>query len=552
MNRVWWKECVVYQIYPRSFKDTSGNGIGDLRGIINKLDYIASIGVDAIWLCPIYASPNDDNGYDISNYREIMPEFGTMNDFDTLLSEMHQRGLKLIMDLVANHSSDEHRWFKESKKSKDNPYRNYYYWRPGKNGGPPNNWTSFFGGSAWKYDKPTDEYYLHLFTKKQPDLNWDHPKVRQEMYEIMDYWFQKGVDGFRLDVISVISKRPGLPDTDTTNFNEIIQRYYANGPKIHDYLQEMNERVLSKYDIMTVGEGPGINLTNGIQYVHEDRNELHMVFHFGHMFIHNGPGGKYDPVDIDLPTFKEVFNDWDAHLKDGGWGSIFLGNHDFSRMVSRFGNDQQYREASAKLLATLLLTLRGTVYIYQGDEIGMTNVAYDSIDDYDDVETHGAWQDALRDGKDMDEFLKIVHDQSRDNARTPMQWSNQKNGGFSDHTPWLSVNKNYQEIHVEDQEVRPTSILNFYRELIAFRKKNLVLVYGDYESLDNNHQEIYAYRRWDESSEFLMVHNFSDTETLWDYPIEKSAYELVKTNLNTTDASFYFLPWQSKIFRKML
>ena len=319
MNRVWWKECVVYQVYPRSFKDTSGNGIGDLRGIINKLDYIASIGVDAIWLCPIYASPNDDNGYDISNYREIMPEFGTMNDFDTLLSEMHQRGLKLIMDLVANHSSDEHRWFKESKKSKDNPYRNYYYWRPGKNGGPPNNWTSFFGGSAWKYDKPTDEYYLHLFTKKQPDLNWDHPKVRQEMYEIMDYWFQKGVDGFRLDVISVISKRPGLPDTDTTNFNEIIQRYYANGPKIHDYLQEMNERVLSKYDIMTVGEGPGINLTNGIQYVHKDRNELHMVFHFGHMFIHNGPGGKYDPVDIDLPTFKKVFNDWDAHLKDGGW-----------------------------------------------------------------------------------------------------------------------------------------------------------------------------------------------------------------------------------------
>ena len=552
MNRVWWKECVVYQVYPRSFKDTSGNGIGDLRGIINKLDYIASIGVDAIWLCPIYASPNDDNGYDISNYREIMPEFGTMNDFDTLLSEMHQRGLKLIMDLVANHSSDEHRWFKESKKSKDNPYRNYYYWRPGKNGGPPNNWTSFFGGSAWKYDKPTDEYYLHLFTKKQPDLNWDHPKVRQEMYEIMDYWFQKGVDGFRLDVISVISKRPGLPDTDTTNFNEIIQRYYANGPKIHDYLQEMNERVLSKYDIMTVGEGPGINLTNGIQYVHKDRNELHMVFHFGHMFIHNGPGGKYDPVDIDLPTFKKVFNDWDAHLKDGGWGSIFLGNHDFSRMVSRFGNDQQYREASAKLLATLLLTLRGTVYIYQGDEIGMTNVAYDSIDDYDDVETHGAWQDALREGKDMDEFLKIVHDQSRDNARTPMQWSNQKNGGFSDHTPWLGVNKNYLEIHVEDQEVRPTSILNFYRELIAFRKKNLVLVYGDYESLDNNHQEIYAYRRWDESSEFLMVHNFSDTETLWDYPIEKSAYELVKTNLNTTDASFYFLPWQSKIFRKML
>ena len=551
MKRTWWKECVVYQIYPRSFNDTSGNGIGDIRGIIEKLDYIKSIGADAIWLCPVYESPNDDNGYDISNYRKIMPEFGTQEDFDELLKKMHSKGLKLIMDLVANHTSDEHAWFEESRKSKDNPYRDYYFWRPGKNGGPPNNWKSFFGGSAWEYDQSTDEYYLHLFTKKQPDVNWENSKVRQDIYDVVDYWFKKGVDGFRMDVISVISKQPGLPDSDAYTFDETINRYYANGPKIHEYLKEMNREVLSKYDIMTVGEGPGIDLTNGINYVHEDRNELNMVFHFGHMFIHNGPGGKYDPIKIDLPTFKKVFSDWDDHLKDGGWGSIFLGNHDFSRMVSRFGNDKQYRDQSAKLLATLLFTLRGTVYIYQGDEIGMTNVAYPSIEDYDDVETHGAWKDALKAGKDMDEFLKVVHDQSRDNARTPIQWNTSKNAGFTDAKPWINVNENYQEINIEDQEKNVTSVLNYYREIISFRKENLVFVYGDYESLDDDNLDIYAYRRWNDSEEFLVVHNFSDTETAWDYGLDSANYELIKTNIPSDDSTFQFEPWQSKIFKKI-
>jgi oligo-1,6-glucosidase len=550
MKRAWWKECVVYQIYPRSFNDTSGNGVGDIRGIIEKLDYIKSLGADAIWLCPVYESPNDDNGYDISNYRKIMPEFGTQEDFDELLETMHTKGLKLIMDLVANHSSDEHAWFEESRKSKDNPYRDYYFWRPGENGGPPNNWKSFFGGSAWEHDAETDEYFLHLFTKKQPDLNWENPKVREEIHDVVDYWFQKGVDGFRMDVISVISKPPGLPDSDTDIFDETINRYYANGPKIHDYLKEMNEKVLSKYDIMTVGEGPGIDLTNGINYVHEDRNELNMVFHFGHMFIHNGPGGKYDPIEVDLPTFKKVFNDWDDHLKDGGWGSIFLGNHDFSRMISRFGNDKEYREASAKLLATLLFTLRGTVYVYQGDEIGMTNVAYPSIEDYDDVETHGAWKDAIKAGKDMEEFMSVVHDQSRDNARTPIQWSGSENAGFTDAKPWIKINENYTQINVEDQEKDSASILNFYREIIAFRKENLVFVYGDYESLDDDNTEIYAYRRWDESEEYLLVHNFSDTETDWNYGLDSSDYELVKSNLLSDDNSFTFSPWESKVFRK--
>lgn len=551
MKRTWWKESVVYQIYPRSFNDTSGNGVGDIRGIIEKLDYIKSLGVDAIWLCPIYESPNDDNGYDISHYRKIMPEFGTQEDFDELLEKMHDKGMKLIMDLVANHTSDEHDWFEESRKSKESPYRDYYFWRPGKNGGPPNNWKSFFGGSAWEYDQTTDEYYLHLFTKKQPDLNWENPKVRKEIHDVVDYWFQKGVDGFRMDVISVISKRPGLPDSDADSFDETINKYYANGPKIHEYLQEMNKKVLSRYDIMTVGEGPGINLNNGIKYVHEDRNELNMVFHFGHMFIHNGPGGKYDPIDIDLPTFKKVFNDWDEHLKEGGWGSIFLGNHDFSRMVSRFGNDKEYRQESAKLLATMLFTLRGTVYVYQGDEIGMTNVAYPSIEDYNDVETHGAWKDALEAGKDMNEFLKIVHSQSRDNARTPVQWNSSFNAGFTNTQPWIKVNENHTYINVEDQEKEANSILNYYREMIKFRKENLIFVYGDYESIDDSNPKIYAYRRWDESEEYLVVHNFSDSVTNWEVEYNPSNYKLIYTNIPSSDENFIFQAWQSKVFKKV-
>lgn len=551
MKRTWWKESVVYQIYPRSFNDTSGNGVGDIRGIIEKLDYIKSLGVDAIWLCPIYESPNDDNGYDISHYRKIMPEFGTQEDFDELLEKIHDRGMKLIMDLVANHTSDEHDWFEESRKSKESPYRDYYFWRPGKNGGPPNNWKSFFGGSAWEYDQTTDEYYLHLFTKKQPDLNWENPKVRKEIHDVVDYWFQKGVDGFRMDVISVISKRPGLPDSDADSFDETINKYYANGPKIHEYLQEMNKKVLSRYDIMTVGEGPGINLNNGIKYVHEDRNELNMVFHFGHMFIHNGPGGKYDPIDIDLPTFKKVFNDWDQHLKEGGWGSIFLGNHDFSRMVSRFGNDKEYRQESAKLLATMLFTLRGTVYVYQGDEIGMTNVAYPSIEDYNDVETHGAWKDALEAGKDMNEFLKIVHSQSRDNARTPVQWNSSFNAGFTNTQPWIKVNENHTYINVEDQEKEANSILNYYREMIKFRKENLIFIYGDYESIDDSNPKIYAYRRWDESEDYLVVHNFSDSVTNWEVEYNPSNYKLIYTNIPSGDESFIFQAWQSKVFKKV-
>lgn len=547
MKKAWWKESIVYQIYPRSFKDSNKDGIGDIPGIIQKLDYIQSLGVDIIWVCPVYQSPNDDNGYDISDYRAIMNEFGDMGDFDHLLDEVHQRGMKLVMDLVPNHSSDEHVWFQESKKSKDNPFRDYYYWKPARNGGPPNNWPSFFGGSVWQHDEATGEYYLHLFSKKQPDLNWENPKVRQEIYNIMKFWFDKGIDGFRMDVISLISKRTDFPDATISSFNEIINRYYANGPRVHEFLREMHEEVLCKYDIMTVGEGPGIDLKNGADYVGESRKELNMIFHFGHMFIDNGPGGKYDRVKWLLTDFKRVFNEWDTLLKDNGWGSIFLGNHDFPRIVSRFGNDKEYWKESAKLLSTLLLSLRGTTYIYQGDEIGMTNVAHHSIEDYRDIETLNSWQEAEAAGKPMDDFLKIVHLNSRDNARTPMQWDATTYGGFSAEDPWIKVNTNYKDINVAAQENDPDSILNYYRKMIRFRKDNPTLIYGDYKCLLKDDPDIYAYERWDDEKRFLVLLNFTDHSLTFDEKINGKLEPRVN-NYIERNAERELRPWEAKIF----
>ncbi len=549
MTKAWWKESVIYQIYPKSYKDSTGNGVGDLNGIIEKLDYIKSLGVDMIWLCPIYESPDKDNGYDISDYRNISEKYGGNIIFEKFLNEVHNRGLKLMMDLVLNHTSDQHYWFKQSRKSKTNKYRDYYYWKTSDNGNVPNNWPSFFSGNVWEYDKNTDEYYLHLFTKEQPDLNWNNPAVRKELQDVVEFWLQKGVDGFRMDVVSLISKDENFDSTNLNDFNEIINEHYANGPKVHEYLKELNTMVLSKYNAATVGEGPGIDLKNGPLYVNEDRNELNMIFHFGHMFIDAGPGGKYDPVAFDLVDFKRVFDNWDKALKDKGWGSIFLGNHDFSRMVSRFGNDQEYREASAKLLATLLFTMRGTVFVYQGDEIGMTNVAYPSIDFYNDVETLNSWKEAEANGEDMTEFLKKVHTTSRDNARTPMQWNREKNAGFSKSTPWLKVNNNYKSINVESQQNNPNSILNYYRSMIQLRKSNLTLVYGDYECLDITNKNVYVYKRWDDSTEFLILLNFSDKETNWQSHLNQSDYQLIKTNTRNLSENFYLDPWQSKIFK---
>lgn len=550
MNRIWWKESVVYQIYPRSYKDTTGNGLGDIWGIIEQLDYIKSLGVDLIWLCPVYESPNDDNGYDISDYRKISDDFGGDKAFDILLKEVHNRGLKLMMDLVVNHSSDEHFWFKEAKKSKDNPYHDYYIWKDAENNQVPNNWQSVFSGSAWKFNPETQEYFLHYYTQKQPDLNWENPKVRQEIYRIIAYWLAKGVDGFRMDVISLISKRLEFTSVPKEMpFAEVMETVYANGPRVHEYLKEMNKEVLSKYDIVTVGEGPGVNLEHGPKYVSEDEKELNMVFHFDHLTIDFGSEGKYDPIPIDFIRFKEIFRLWDEALEDKGWNSIFLGNHDFSRIVSRFGNDTTYHDKSAKLLATLLMTLRGTPYVYQGDEIGMTNVAHPTIEMYDDIETRNAWNDAKEKGKNMDTFLKAVHWQSRDNARTPMQWNNSKHGGFTKGTPWIPLNENYKQINVATQEENESSILNYYRKIIAFRKKNTTLVYGKYEDLDPNHPHIFAYKRSNEKSVFIMVHNFNDFETTWKHLSLENA-TLVLTNYNTSDFNKTVLqPWETRIFK---
>ena len=550
MKKNWWKESVVYQIYPRSYKDTSGNGLGDIDGIIEKLEHIKSLGVDIIWLCPIYESPNDDNGYDISDYRRISDDFGGDKAFDRLLAAIHKCGLKMIMDLVANHTSDEHYWFEEAKKSRENPYHDYYVWKKGTPKTLPNNWQSVFSGSAWKWNEKTEEYFLHLYTQKQPDLNWENSKVREEIYSIIDFWLAKGVDGFRMDVISMISKRLAFEDVpENMPIVEVMEKFYSNGPRVHEFIKEMNQKVLSKYDIVTVGEGPGINLENALNYVSEAENELNMVFHFDHLFIDYGPKGKYDPIPIDFILFKKIFSQWDNLLANKGWNSIFLGNHDFSRIVSRFGNDKDFHFESAKLLVTLLMTMRGTPYIYQGDEIGMVNVAHPSIDFYDDVETLNAWKLAEIEGEDMELFLKLVHKQSRDNARTPMQWDSSKNAGFTKSKPWIPLNNNFKMINVTDQEEDPHSILQYYRKMIAFRKANKTLVYGEYKDLEPNDSKLFIYKRWDEKNLFLIAHNFSDNSQEFNSDYIKGL-TLSSSNYLSNEKRNSLQPWESRIYFK--
>ena len=555
MKKIWWKENVIYQIYPRSFKDSNGDGIGDLRGIIQKLDYIKSLGVDIIWLGPCFKSPNDDNGYDIADYYDIMDEFGTMADFDELLEGLHSRGMKLLMDLVVNHSSDEHQWFEESRKSKDNPYRDYYYWKPpAADGGPPNNWISFFGGSAGEFDETTGEYYLHLFTKKQPDLNWENPKVREEVYQLMRFWLDKGIDGFRMDVIPLISKRLDFADGDISDFTKLIAETYSNGPRVHEFIQEMHREVLQHYDIMTVGEGPGITKELGNLYVGENRNELSMIFHLDHMFMDYGEKGKFYPIEITLPAVKKIFNDWDEATGDEGWVSIFLDNHDFARIVSRFGNDKKYRKTSAKMLGILLLTLRGTPCIYQGTELGMTNVAFDSIDDYRDIETLNLYREAQKNGEDLEAFMQAIHAKGRDNVRTPMHWDDSKNAGFSEGEPWIKLNPNYPEINVEKVLADPNSIFYFYQNLLEFRKQHSTFVYGKYKDLAPDHDKIYAYRRSDEIETFLVVLNFSDENTSFKLPEFYGNLEFCISNYGGMDAGeleeLQLMPWEGRIYRK--
>ncbi|PLR82606.1 glycoside hydrolase family 13 protein [Bacillus sp. V33-4] len=517
-DQQWWKKSVVYQIYPKSFYDSNGDGIGDLQGIIQKLDYLKELGVDVIWLSPIYDSPNDDNGYDISDYYQIMNEFGTMEDFDQLLDAAHQRGLKIIMDLVVNHTSDEHSWFVESKNGLDNPYRDYYVWKPGKNGKEPNNWGSIFSGPAWDYDENTNEYYLHLFSKKQPDLNWENPALRNEIYTMMKFWLDKGIDGFRMDVINFISKVPGLPDGEVKEGAMYGDGgpYFVNGPKIHEYLREMNEQVLSHYDILTVGEMPGASTEDAVIYTNPENKEINMIFTFEHMSLDSGPTEKWDLKPLNLVDLKENLTKWQTELHGTGWNSLYWNNHDQPRIVSRFGDDQEYRVESAKMLSTCLHMMQGTPYIYQGEEIGMTNVKFESIEQYQDVETLNMFREKRSLGVPTEDIMNSIYVKGRDNARTPMQWSDHPHSGYTKGTPWIEVNPRYKEINVEAALKDKESIFYHYKHLISLRKKLDVITKGDFNLIFKDHPKIFAYERRCENEKLVVLCNFSSDEIVID------------------------------------
>jgi oligo-1,6-glucosidase len=558
LERAWWKEAVVYQIYPRSFYDSNGDGIGDIRGIIAKLDYLKELGVDVVWLSPVYKSPNDDNGYDISDYREIMDEFGTMEDWEEMLEEMHKRGIKLVMDLVVNHTSDEHPWFIESRKSKDNPYRDYYIWRPGKDGKEPNNWESNFGGSAWEYDETTGEYYLHLFSKKQPDLNWENPKVRREVYDMMKFWLDKGIDGFRMDVINMISKVPELPDGEPKRGKKYAsgKRYYMNGPRVHEFLQEMNREVLSKYDIMTVGETPGVTPKEGILYTDPSRHELNMVFQFEHVGLDSGPGGKWDIRPWSLADLKKTMTKWQKELEGKGWNSLYLNNHDQPRAVSRFGDDGKYRVESAKMLATFLHMMQGTPYIYQGEEIGMTNVRFPSIEYYRDIETLNMYKERVEEyGEDPQKVMEKIYYKGRDNARTPMQWDDSENAGFTTGTPWIPVNPNYKEINVKAALADPKSVFHYYKKLIQLRKQHDIIVYGTYDLILEDDPYIYAYIRTLGNEKLIVITNFSKKTPVFRFPddITYKTKELLISNYDVDETEelkeIRLRPWEARVYK---
>lgn len=555
MEKRWWKECVVYQIYPRSFKDSNGDGIGDLNGITEKMDYLKELGINVIWLSPVYQSPNDDNGYDISDYRAIMKEFGTMEEFDRMLRAAHERGIRLVMDLVVNHTSDEHPWFVESRKSTDNPYRDYYIWRPAKEGREPNNWGSCFSGSAWEYDDTTDMYYLHLFSKKQPDLNWDNPKVRDEVFDMMNWWLDKGVDGFRMDVISLISKKPDLPDGEPgingyASFNEP-----ANGPHVHEYLQEMRRRVLDGRDTITVGECSGVTLEEAKKYARSDEKELNMVFQFEHMDVDADGSNKWSDKKMDLRDLKSIMTKWQKGLEEIAWNSLFWENHDQPRSVSRFGNDGEYREMSAKMLATCLHMMQGTPYVYQGEELGMTNVPFRDISDFRDLDSINAYHELVGQGVFTEEaMMGYLRYKSRDNARTPFQWNDEENAGFTTGTPWIMVNPNYKEINAREQMVRADSVFNYYKKLIRLRKENEIIVYGSYDLLLPDDPELYVYTRTLGDEKLLVICNFYGNTREFELPEgwDPDRMELMIGNYEKRDTArtLEIRPYEAVVFRK--
>ena len=548
----WWKEAVVYQIYPRSFQDSNGDGIGDLKGITSRLDYLQRLGVNVLWLSPHYDSPNADNGYDIRDYRKVMVEFGTMADFDAMLAGIKAHHMKLILDLVVNHTSDEHRWFVESRKSKDNPFRDYYIWKPAKDGGAPNNWTSFFSGSAWKLDPETGEYYLHYFAEKQPDLNWENPKVRAEVHALMKFWLDKGVDGFRMDVIPFISKDRSFADLTPA---ELVhpEFKYAMGPRLHEYLQEMNREVLSKYDAMTVGEAFGVTADQIPSLVDERRHELNMIFNFDAVRLDQDNGV---PRKWTLPELKAIYDGQDARLDVHSWNTVFLSNHDNPRLVSSFGDDSTANRAdSAKLLATMLLTLKGTPFVYQGDELGMTNYPFKGVEDFDDIQVKNYWKSMVLTGKvPAETFLAAVRKTGRDNARTPMQWDDSASAGFTRAAkPWLAVNPNYDEINAKRETADPNSIYNYYRHMIALRHSAPALVYGDYKDLDPANPSIFAYTRTLGGETWLVVLNFSGAPVEYTLPGNLKAANLAIGNmegLKQNSSPLHLKAWEARVYRQ--
>jgi alpha-glucosidase len=551
MEKVWWKEAVGYQIYPRSFQDSNGDGIGDLKGIIQRLDYIKELGIDVIWICPMYKSPNDDNGYDISDYQDIMEDFGTMEDFDALLNEVHKRDMKLIIDLVLNHTSDEHQWFIESRSSKDNPKRNWYIWRDGKDGKEPNNWESIFSGSAWEYDEKTDQYYLHVFSTKQPDVNWENPEVREALYDTVNWWLDKGIDGFRIDAISHIKKREGFPDMPNPKNEKYVSSFdmHMNQKGIHTFLQEFKDRTYANYDVMTVGEANGVKIDEADLWVGKENGKMDMIFQFEHLGLWDA---ETNP-ELDIVELKKVLTRWQKGLEKEGWNALFIENHDKARVVSTWGNDEEFWYQSATSMGAMYFLMQGTPFIYQGQEIGMTNVQFDSIDDYDDVAVKNMYRIKREQGVPHEDIMAVIWASSRDNSRTPMQWNSDENAGFTTGTPWMKVNPNYTEINVEKQEQDEKSILNFYKKMISLKKENEIFTYGTYDLLLEEDKQIYAYTRTFGEEIVVVITNLSKKEALFETELSLNSENLLLANEEVAAhedvTSVSLKPYETRVYR---